>query len=87
MRNNKLPSYRIFNLITLVIDKFNLKGMTKYLCSIFGFSRSGYYNYKSNLSVKNHIEKQDLKAKKLVLRAFNFRGYRNVWPKPLKNIG
>ena len=75
VRNNKLPSYRIFNLITLVIDKFNLKGMTKYLCSISGVSRSGYYNYKSNLSAKNHIEKQDLKAKELILRAFNFRGY------------
>ena len=56
MKNNKLPSYKIFNLINLVIDKFNLKGMTKYLCNISGVSRSGYYNYKSNLSANNHIE-------------------------------
>lgn len=74
--NNKLPSYRIFSLIEFVINKFNLQGMVKYLCSIAGVSKSGYYAHKSKVDTRNTLEEQDLKAKELILKAYEFRGYK-----------
>ncbi|MGL5716004.1 MAG: IS3 family transposase [Paraclostridium sp.] len=73
--NSKLPSYRIFSLIEFVINKFNLQGMVKYLCSIAGVSKSGYYAHKSKVDTRNTREEQDLKAKELILKAYEFRGY------------
>ena len=74
--NSKLPSYRIFSLIEFVINKFNLQGMVKYLCSIAGVSKSGYYAHKSKVDARNTLEEQDLKAKELILKAYEFRGYK-----------
>lgn len=74
--NSKLPSYRIFSLIEFVINKFNLQAMVKHLCSIAGVSKSGYYAHKSKVGTKNTWEEQDLKAKELILKAYEFRGYK-----------
>lgn len=74
--NSKLPSYRIFSLIESVINKFNLQGMVKYLCSIAGVSKSGYYAHKSKVDTRNTREEHDLKAKELILKAYEFRGYK-----------
>ncbi|MGL5714437.1 MAG: IS3 family transposase [Paraclostridium sp.] len=74
--NSKLPSYRIFSLIEFVINKFNLQGMVKYLCFIAGVSKSGYYAHKSKVDTRNTREEQDLKAKELILKAYEFRGYK-----------
>lgn len=70
--NRKLPSYKIFNLIEFIINKFNLRGMVRYLCTIAGVSKSGYYSYKSNINTR---ENQDLKAKEIILKSYKFRGY------------
>lgn len=51
--NNKLPSYRIFDLITFIINKFNLKCMVKHLYTIAGVSKSGYYSHRSKIDRKN----------------------------------
>lgn len=74
--NNKLPSYKIFDLIRSIINKFNLKGIVKYLCDIAGVSRSGYYSHKSSCGTENNRERQDLKAKEMILKAYKFRGYK-----------
>ncbi|MGL4874575.1 MAG: IS3 family transposase [Romboutsia sp.] len=74
--NNKLSSYKIFDLIRFIINKFNLKGMVKYLCDIASVSRSGYYSHISNFATENNRERQDLKAKEMILKAYKFRGYK-----------
>lgn len=74
--NNKLPSYKIFDLIEFVINKFNLQSMVCYLCTIAGVSKSGYYAHKSKIDTRNFREEQDLKAKKMILKAYKFRGYK-----------
>lgn len=64
-----------FELIKEVIDKYNLSKMIKYLCGIAGVSRSGYYNYFSEQSIKAREKRElkDLKLKKLILKAYNFK--------------
>lgn len=74
--NSKLPSYKIFDLIDYIINKFKLKGMVRHLCEIAGVSRSGYYNHKSKYNLRYSREEQDLKSKEIILKAYRFRGYK-----------
>lgn len=74
--NNKLPSYKIFDLIEYIIDKFNLKGMIRHLCKVAGVSKSGYYSHKSTNNSRNVRKEQDLKSKEIILKAYEFRGYK-----------
>lgn len=71
--DNKLPTYRIFNLIKNIINKFNLKKMVKHLCQITGVSRSGYYRHIDESDTKLIREKQDLESKEIILKAFNYK--------------
>lgn len=50
--------------------------MVRYMCEIMGVSRSGYYNYFTDKSVKRREEKEekDEALKKIILKAYYFRG-------------
>ena len=69
----KIPSSIIFNLIQNLIKNFNLKNMTRHLCKIANVSASGYYKFLSNFRARRI---KDLKSKELILKAFNYRGYK-----------
>nr|WP_237072024.1 IS3 family transposase [Priestia flexa] len=68
------PSQR-FILIRSVIEKYQLKNMVNYLCTVAGVSRSGYYNYFSEQSQEQRKQKEekDQVAKEMILKAFHFR--------------
>lgn len=69
----KIPSSIIFNLIQNLIKNFNLKNMTRHLCKIANVSASGYYKFLSNFRARRI---KDLKSKEIILKAFNYRGYK-----------
>lgn len=71
-----LSKNNIFELIKLIIKTYNLKNLTSYLCKLGKVSRSGYYNYLSCENIRKMKEVNDLEAKKLILKAFNIRGYK-----------
>lgn len=50
--------------------------MVSYLCKVAGVSRSRYYNYFSLKSQeqRKQKEKKDEKVKKIILKAFHFKG-------------
>ena len=50
--------------------------MVSYLCDLAGVSRSGYYNYFSEKSLKRREQQEakDEKVKEIILKAFNFKG-------------
>lgn len=62
-------------MIQSVIEKYQLTGMVKYLCQIAGVSRSGFYNYFSDVAqAKRQLrEKADEEDRDIVLKAFRFR--------------
>ena len=53
-----------------------MKSKIKFLCSQAGVSRSGFYNYISSKDNRNNKEIQDLESKKIILKAFNKRGFK-----------
>ena len=74
--NKKLPSAKIFKLIQNLVKNFNLKNMTRHLCKIANVSTSGYYKFLSNSKIRNIREDKDLHSKSIILKAFNYRGYK-----------
>ena len=76
MINKKLPSAKIFKLIQNLVKNFNLKNMTRHLCKIANVSTSGYYKFLSNSKIRNIREDKDLHSKSIILKAFNYRGYK-----------
>ena len=76
VKNNKLKPVKVFGLIKDIISKFNLTGMVKHLCKIANVSTSGYYKSLRTKDLRNHKEINDLKAKEIILKAFNHRGYK-----------
>ena len=74
--NKKLPTCKIFELIQNLIRNFNLKNMTRHLCKIANVSTSGYYNFLRNFNTRNIREKKDFMSKEIILKAFNYRGYK-----------
>lgn len=74
--SKKIPSSIIFNLIQNLIKNFNLKNMTRHLCKIANVSASGYYKFLSNFRARRIKEHKDLKSKEIILKAFNYRGYK-----------
>lgn len=65
-----------FQLIQEIISKYNMKNSISYLCEISGVSRSGYYNYINSLGTRTKRERLDIEAQKLILKAYNRRGYK-----------
>ncbi|RDY24328.1 IS3 family transposase, partial [Romboutsia maritimum] len=74
--NKKLPSSMIFRLIQNLIKDFKLYNMTRHLCKIANVSTSGYYNFLRNFKARDMMENEDLKSKEIILKAFNYRGYK-----------
>jgi len=50
--------------------------MCKYLCECINVSRSGYYNYLNTENTRREREIKDEKVKKIILKAFNKRGFK-----------
>ena len=69
---------QVYNIIKELVDEYKECGQIKYLCELSGVSRSGYYNYFSEKSIKNRSEKdeQDEKDKNIILDAYNRHGYK-----------
>lgn len=65
----------MYELVRFVIEKYQLKSMVGYLCSVAGVSRSGYYNYFSLQSQEKRRkrEEKDEAIKEMVLKAFQYR--------------
>ena len=76
MKNNKLTTFKIFELIYGLISKFNLKGMTKQLCKISYVSTSGFYRSLNTQTHRNTKENKDLKSRYIILKAFNHGIYK-----------
>ena len=53
-----------------------MKSKIKFLCFQAGVSRSGFYSYINSQKNRNNKEARDLKSKKLILKAFNRRGFK-----------
>ena len=76
VRNHRLKPIKVFGLIKNIISKFNLIRMVKYLCQIADVSTSGYYKFLKSTEFRKYREANDLKAKEIILKAFNHRGYK-----------
>lgn len=76
VRNHRLKPIKVFGLIKNIISKFNLIGMVKYLCQIADVSTSEYYKFLKSTEFRKHRKANDLKAKEIILKAFNHRGYK-----------
>lgn len=76
VRNSKLPPSFVFMIIQEITLKHRLQKVIKYLCSITGVSRSGYYNYLNTASYRAHKEVLDLIDRDIILKAFHYKGYK-----------
>lgn len=75
-RNGTFNRYKInikFEVIKYVINKYQLKGMTTYLCNCIGVSKSGYYTYLSNENKRIEKEKKDKEDFEWILKAYKFK--------------
>lgn len=53
VKNSKLQSSKIFELIYSLIFKFNLIRMVRHLCEISNVSTSGYYRFLKSKDLRN----------------------------------
>ena len=74
--NKKLSPSKIFKIIQNLIKDFNLNKLTRYLCKIANVSTPGYYKFLNNFKTRDMKEYSDLKSKEIILKAFNYRGYK-----------
>lgn len=74
--NRRLRPSEIFNIIKLIINKYNLINMVSHLCNIAEVSRSGYYNFVKSKPLREKRDEEDAKVKDTILKAFNYRGYK-----------
>ena len=75
MKKIELPPSQKFILIRSVIEKYQLKNMVSYLCTLAGVSRSGYYNYFSLKSQEQRKlkDKEDEEVKENYFKGFSFQ--------------
>ncbi|MFO1442564.1 IS3 family transposase [Bacillus sp. Bva_UNVM-123] len=74
--SENLDPNRVYQFIYETIEQNHFKRMTKYFCDLLEVSRSGYYSYLKATTVREAREQSDLKAKAIILKAFNRRGYK-----------
>jgi len=60
-------------MIKFIVEKFELKNQTSYLCKITNVSRSGYYNYLNSSDNRSKQEEKDLESLKLIRKIFEFK--------------
>ena len=58
------------------MKKHELESKVKFLCLQAGVSRSGYYSYLGSKQRRVKKSLEDLKSKKLILKAFNRKGFK-----------
>lgn len=75
-KSKNLKTYDKFILIQGTIAKHSFKSLTTYFCMLLEVSRSGYYNYINSEENRFNRENKDLEAKKIILKAFDRRGYK-----------
>lgn len=85
VKRNELKAATIFTLIQEIISKYNFKNMVSHLCKVAEVSRSGYYNYINSSDNRNIQEERDLQLKEVILKAFNYRGYKKG-SRPIKMV-
>jgi putative transposase len=76
VRNKKLPAVKIFTLIENLIKTFKFKNMARHLCKTANVSTSGYYRFLNTYYSRKTNEDNDIKSKEIILKAFNYRGYK-----------
>ncbi|MCJ7687891.1 MAG: IS3 family transposase [Clostridiaceae bacterium] len=76
VKNGRLRISSIFELIQNILSKSKYKNTIRHLCDAIGVSRSGYYNYLKSESTRIIREQRDLELKEIVLKAFEYRGYK-----------
>lgn len=76
VKNNKLQSYKIFELISGLISKLRLTGMVRHLCEISNVSTSGYYSFLKSKQFRNTREIKDIETRDIILKASSHRGYK-----------
>jgi putative transposase len=74
--NETVKTKKTFQLIYEVINLNGYKSMTKYFCELLKVSRSGYYNHLKTVNNRLEREELDLKARIIIEKAFNGRGYK-----------
>ncbi len=72
-RNINIRRHSQMETIKKVIEEYNIKGMTKYLCNCLGVSTSGNYNYLKNENKRLIQEEKDKKDLDLILKAYKFK--------------
>jgi len=72
----RLRPIEIFNIIEIVVTKYNFKNQVSYLCKAAGVSRSGYYRHLNGKSLQQHRELRDIQLCDIILKAFHYRGYK-----------
>lgn len=75
-QSHELIANKIFQLIYETIKENNFKNMTRYFCKLLCVSRSGYYSYLKAAPIRRVREKDDLKVRDIILKAFHRRGYK-----------
>jgi len=71
----KIPTSKLFQIIDSTLDSNENRLPISMLCDIAGVSRSGYYNWRSNEKIRYLKEIKDEEDFKLILEAYNYRGY------------
>ncbi|WFD10154.1 IS3 family transposase [Tepidibacter hydrothermalis] len=71
-----LTNNEVYELILKTVSKKDYSGTVSYCCSILGVSRSGYYHYLKTAPSRTIRENEDLKARDIILKAYNYRGYK-----------
>ena len=66
----------IFQIIKETVEKSNNTLSISYLCKTSGVSKSGYYNWLKNSDKREEREAKDEQEFKLILEAYNYRGYK-----------
>jgi len=74
--SQKLSTNKVFQLISDTLTQFPFKRMVTYFCDLLKVSRSGYYSYLQVSDARAVREQKDLKARDLILKAFDRRGYK-----------
>ena len=71
-----LTAKETYQLIHEMVSKGTYLGTISDCCTILNVPRSGYYNYLKKIDLHKQKEVQDLEAKKLVLKAMNYKGFK-----------
>lgn len=76
VKNSKLQSSKIFELIHSLISKFNLIRIVIHLYKVSNVSTSEYYRFSKSKNLRNTKEIKDIKTKDIILKGFDHREYK-----------